>query len=34
MNFSITMIAVAVFVTIAGIAATVKPCDVHMMTTD
>ena len=34
MNFSISMIVVAVFAMIAGIAATVKPCDVHMMTTD
>ena len=34
MNFSISVIVVAVFAMIAGIAATVKPCDVHMMTTD
>ena len=34
MNFSISVIVVAVFAMIAGIAATVKPFDVHMMTTD
>ena len=33
-EFSMPMIVVVMFATLAGIAATVKPCDVQLMTID